>query len=133
MGAGLLRRDVLDLVIRAKQRQQDLCASDPKGTTDWIISPNAVQYGFEELSQRKRQTYLQAEFPHLWEHIEKFVGGKTDYGEDAVHQLLGRDWKPVTDDLVAIGFLAKRTKGGEDVYSIPILYKHGLSITLGQA
>jgi hypothetical protein len=126
-------RDVLDLIIRAKQRQQDLCASDPEGTTDWIISPNAIQYGFEELSERKRQTYLQAEFPHLWEYIEKFVGGKTDYHEAALRELLGGNWKILAEDLVAIGFLSKRTKAGEDVYSIPVLYKHGLHITLGQA
>jgi len=126
-------RDVLDLVIRAKQRQQDICASDPSGITDWIITPNAVQYGFEELSQRKRQTYLQAEFPHLWGYMERFVGGKTDYRQDALRELLGSDWKAVTDDLVAIGFLAKRTKAGEEVYSIPVLYKHGLRVTLGQA
>lgn len=126
-------RDVLDLVIRAKQRQQDICASDPNGTTDWIIGPSAVRYGFEELSERKRQTYLQAEFPHLWGHIEKFVGGKTDYGEKTLRELLGPNWKLVADDLVAIGFLAKKTKPSEDVYSIPVLYKHGLGITLGRA
>ncbi len=126
-------RDVLDLVIRAKQKQQDLCAGDPEGMTDWIISPSAIRYGFEQLSERKLQTYLQAEFPHLREQIEKFIGGKTDYGEAALRDLLGEHWRPIADDLVAIGFLSKRTKADADVYSIPILYKHGLRVTLGQA
>jgi len=126
-------RDVLDLVIRAKQRQQNICANDPEGTTDWIISPSAIQYGFEELSERKLQTYLQAEFPHLREHIDKFIGGKTDYQEAALEELLGNKWKSVAEDLVAIGFLSKRSKSGEDVFSIPVLYKHGLGVTLGRA
>lgn len=126
-------RDVLDLIIRAKQRQQDLCASDPDGETEWIISAAAIQYGFEELSERKRQTYLQAEFPHLWEQIEKFAGGKKDYKESTLRELLGSPWKSTLDDLIAIGFLSKRTRNGEDIYSIPVLYKHGLRITLGQA
>ena len=126
-------RDVLDLVIRAKQRQQDLCASEPEGTTDSIISASALQYGFNELSTRKRQTYLQAEFPHLWGHIKKFVGGKTDYSESALRALLGEGWRSATEDLIAIGFLSKRTKTGQSVYSIPLLYKHGMDATLGQA
>lgn len=126
-------RDVLDLVIRAKQRQQDLCASDPDGTTDSVLSPSAIQYGFAELSERKRQTYLQAEFPHLWAHIEKFIGGKTEYREPALRTLLGEKWRSMAEDLVAIGFLNKRTKAGVDVYAIPFLYKHGLQATLGKA
>lgn len=53
-------RDILDLLIRAKQRQEDMCASDPEETADWLIGSVAIQYGFEELSKRKRTTYLQA-------------------------------------------------------------------------
>ncbi len=36
------------------------------------------------LSKRKRDTYLKAEFPHLWPHIEKFHGGKTEYSAEAL-------------------------------------------------
>ena len=43
-------RDVLDLLIRAKQRQQDIYAADPDGTSDHLIGTTAIQYGFEELS-----------------------------------------------------------------------------------
>jgi hypothetical protein len=127
-------RDVLDLTIRARQRQKDICASDPNGTSDWVIGPSAIRYGFDELSERKRQTYLQAEFPHLWRHIEKFAGGKKDYREAVLRDLLGAHWQEITDDLVAIGFLArKRSRSKEEVYSIPQLYTHGLQVTLGRA
>lgn len=127
-------RDVLDLLIRARQRQQDIYQADPEGTSEWLISPAAIRYGFEELSRRKRQTYLEAEFPHLWRDIEKFSGGKTDYSSAALQKLLGSKWKATTDDLVDVGFLAKRGgKKGSAMFSIPFLYRHGMNLTQGTA
>jgi hypothetical protein len=123
----------LDLVIRAKQRQHDICAGDPEETSDWLIGSAAIQYGYEELSKKKLQTYLQAEFPHLWLHIEKFRSGKTEYNEPAIRALLGKEWRPAVDSLVAIGFLSRGTKKGSDVYSIPFLYRHSLGLTQGKA
>jgi len=126
-------RDVLDLLIRAKQRQQDICAADPEAASDSIIGPMAIQYGFEELSKRKRQTYLQAEFPHLWKDIEKFSGGKTDYNSSALQTLLGVGWKTIVENLLDVGFFSKRTRKSEIVYSIPFLYRHGMNLTQGMA
>lgn len=126
-------RDALDLLIRAKQKQQDICGADPEGKSDWMINAAAIQYGFEELSKRKRDTYLRAEFPHLWRYIEKFSGGKTEYGESTLQGLLGKDWKVITEDLSAIGFFAKGEKEGEPVFSIPFLYRHGMNLTQGRA
>ncbi len=126
-------RDVLDLLIRAKQKQQDIYAADLEGTSDWVIGAAAIQYGFEELSKRKRQTYLEAEFPHLWNDIEKFLGGKTDYRASTLQNLLGSGWKATAEDLLAIGFFSKSGKGGEEVFSIPFLYRHGMNLTQGMA
>jgi hypothetical protein len=126
-------RDVLDLLIRAKQRQQDLCSADPDGETDLIIGSVAIQYGFDELSKRKRQTYLEAEFPHLWQHMKRFIGGKTDYNEGALRTLLGSAWESIADDLAAIGFFSKRRGSQGQHYSIPFLYRHGLNLTQGKA
>lgn len=126
-------RDVLDLLIRAKQRQQDIYAADPEGSSDSVIGAVAIQYGFEELSKRKRQTYLQAEFPHLWKDIEKFSGGKTDYNATSLQGLLGPSWKATVESLLDIGFFSKRSRKGGAVYSIPFLYRHGMSLTQGMA
>jgi hypothetical protein len=126
-------RDVLDLLIRAKQRQYDECAANPDGSSDWIIGSPALQYGFEELSKRKRQTYLEAEFPHLWVHIEKFIGGKTAYSESSLRSLLGRHWKEIAEDLASIGLFSKTQKNNEGLYSIPFLYRDGLELTRGKA
>jgi hypothetical protein len=123
----------LDLLIRAKQRQQDICAADPEGVSDSIIGSMAIQYGFEELSKRKRQTYLQAEFPHLWRDIEKFSGGKTDYNSTALQTLLGEGWKGTVENLLDVSFFSKRTRKRQTVYSIPFLYRHGMNLTQGMA
>lgn len=133
-GRGVITpRDVLDLLIRARQKQQDIYAVDQEGTSDWIIGAAAIQYGFEELSTRKRETYLQAEFPHLWKDIEKFSGGKTDYYATTLQSLLGSGWKATTEHLLAIGFFSKGSKRNQDVYSIPFLYRHGMNLTQGMA
>ncbi len=126
-------RDVLDLLIRARQKQQDISAADQEGASDSIIGATAIQYGFEELSTRKRETYLQAEFPHLWNDIEKFSGGKTDYNASTLQGLLGPGWKATAENLLAIGFFSRGEKGGEAVYSIPFLYRHGMNLTQGKA
>jgi hypothetical protein len=126
-------RDVLDLLIRAKQRQQDIYAADPEGSSDHVIGAAAIQYGFEELSKRKRETYLEAEFPHLWKDIRRFLGGKTDYGAGALESIFGPDWKATSEHLVSIGFFSKGRKGREEVFSIPVLYRHGLNLTQGKA
>lgn len=122
-------RDVLELLIRAKQRQADICAADLDGTTDAIIDSSAIQHGLQELSKHKRQTYLRAEFPHLWPHIERFVGGKTEYSPSALRALFGSGWQSIVDDLVALGVLSKK----KDSYDIPFLYRDGLELTQGKA
>ena len=125
-------RDVIDLLTSAKQHQQSLCMSNPSGESAHIISSQAIQYGLESLSKRKRTKYLEAEFPHLWPQIEKFSGGKSDYDAPALRKLLGKDWEQIIKDLISIGFIAK--SGGKDkyIYTIPSIYRKGLDITQGR-
>lgn len=133
-GCGVVTpRDVLDLLLRAKQKQMDIFNASSDGSSEWVIDSAAIQYGFEELSKRKRDTYLKAEFPHLWKDIEKFIGGKTDYGETAIKKLLGLKWKETAEDLISIGFLIKSEKAGKTVYSVPYLYRHAMNVTQGTA
>lgn len=126
-------RDVLELLIRAKQRQHDECAANQDGVSDWVIGSPALQYGFEEMSKRKRQTYLEAEFPHLWTNIQKFIGGKTIYDEPSLRNLLGGNWKAIAEDLASIGLFTKTLKAGKLAYSIPFIYRHGLDLSRGKA
>ncbi|MBI5057247.1 MAG: hypothetical protein HZB61_11605 [Nitrospirae bacterium] len=103
------------------------------GECEWVIGQLALQYGLKELSTRKRQTYLQAEFPHLWDYIEKFIGGKSEYTESAMRNILDKDWKRISDDLVSIGLFRKKIiRDGKAVYWVPFLYRQGLEMTQGK-
>jgi len=58
-------RDVIDLLTKAKQYQHNKLQSEPSGESQFIIGQQSIQYGLSELSNRKRTTFLEAEFPHL--------------------------------------------------------------------
>jgi hypothetical protein len=103
------------------------------GESPWLIGPKAILHGLEELSKRKRDTYLKAEFPHLWSHIEKFEGGKTEYDSSSLQKLLGDGWERIAGDLVSLGVLSERGKGKDVTFWIPYLYRRGLSLTQGRA
>jgi len=127
-------RDVIDLLTRAKQKQQDEYASDSSGESDFIIGPAAIRYGLEELSKRKKTTFLKAEFPHLWKYVEKFIGGRTQYSEDDIRKLFGKGWQKIAEDLISIGVL--RTEGKREsstTFKIPFLYRTGLEVRQGSA
>lgn len=127
-------RDVIDLLTKAKQKQQDEY-TDSSGESDFIIGPISIRYGHKELSKRKRTTFLEAEFPHLWKYIERFVGGKTQYSEDDIHKLFGKEWQKVVDDLISIGVLGTEKSGreGSKSFKIPFLYRAGLEVRQGSA
>jgi hypothetical protein len=126
-------RDVIDLLTKAKQQQQDEFRADPSGSCDWIIGPTAILYGHTELSKRKKDTYLKAEFPHFWPHIEKFIKGRTEYSEAAIRKLLGRNSESIIKDLLGIGLLSETKAKGDLWFKIPFLYREGLELTQGKA
>lgn len=126
-------RDVIDLVTRAKQRQQDEFNQTPNDESPFLIGSKAIQYGLQELSERKRDTFLKAEFPHLWPHIEKFEGGKTEYNSANMEELLGNNWEQICGDLVSIGLIAERTKDGQADYWFPFVYRKSLRLAQGKA
>ena len=127
-------RDVIDLLIKAKQHQHEILVSNPLGESQSIIGPQAIQYGLAELSKRKRTTFLEAEFPHLWPYIENFVGGKTEYTEMTLKRLLGKKWQEIVKDLISIGLFSEgRDRKGQFIYTIPFVYRKGLDLTQGRA
>jgi hypothetical protein len=131
-GRGIVTpRDILDLVTSAKQIQQDIFSANPESKSSWIIGPQAILDGLAALSKRRKETYLQAEFPHLWQHIEKFQDGKSEYTNEGICKLLGKGHEVNIKALVSIGFLKKRTRKGVKTYWIPYLYRKGLNITQG--
>lgn len=127
-------RDIIDLLTKAKQKQQDEYRSDSSGESNFIIGSSAIRYGLQELSKRKRTTFLEAEFPHLWKYIKKLVGGGTQYGENDIHRLFGKNWEKVVEDLISIGVLRIEGKRqGPRTFKIPFLYRARLEVRQGSA
>lgn len=122
-------RDVINLVARAGQWQRDQFRRDPEGSTERLISGKAVIYGLSELSKEKRTVYLEAEFPHKWKEIARFVGGGTQYSERALRRIFGAKVEGIVEDLISMGVLERATRKGQRTYKIPYVYRAGLECT----
>lgn len=127
-------RDVIDLLTRAKQKQLDEYEADSVGDTPWIICKGAIVYGLEELSKRKKDTYLKAEFPHFWPHILKLCQGRTEYSDVSLSALFGEGASAIIRNLTSIGLLQEyRRQNVGKTYKIPHLYRTGLELTQGMS
>jgi hypothetical protein len=126
-------RDVIELITKAKQWQETQCVASQGENCEDIITGPALVFALGEVSKRKRETYLAAEFPHFWPSIEKFEGGKSSYSERRIHDLLGIEADDSIKALCAIGFLRQVRRRGAPAYEIPFLYRAGLGIKQGFA
>ncbi len=120
-------RDIIYLITTAIRKEQDILAENEIGESSSFISSQAILYGHEQLSRYKRINIFQAEFPHLWDYIQKLVGGKTEYKGRTLKDLFGKNWEEIVANLVSIGVLSKN----KDNYKIPFLYREGLEVTQG--
>ena len=75
---------------------------------------------------------LRAELPHLWPHIEKLRGQKSEYSERALSAILGRQGAAVIPDLISIGLLSETRSSGGSSYKIPFLFRDWLEVTQGR-
>lgn len=124
-------RDVIELITKAKQWQETHCVASQGEECQDIITGPALVYALAAVSKRKRETYLQAEFPHFWPSIAKFEGGKSGYSDASVRTLLGLDADEALKGLCAIGFLRRVKRRGAPAYEVPFLYRAGLGIKQG--
>lgn len=124
-------RDVIDLLTRARQKQEDEFEADPGGSASYVIGSAAIRYGLAELSRWKRDSLLRAEYPHCWPHIEKFQRGKAEYTERAIKRVLGKDAMHIVQDLIGIGVIGETKTKGARTFKIPFLYREGLDVTQG--
>lgn len=122
-------RDIIDLVARAGQWQRDAFRADSSGTTDRLLSGQAIRYGMTELSRHKRAVLLEAEFPHLWSKIHALVGEGTEYGENALHRLFGKNFQTIVSDLESIGVLYRTSHSGKRTFKVPFIYRRGLELS----
>jgi hypothetical protein len=123
-------RDVIELLVLARTHQLNEFRSQPRDM-ETLFTAAAVSYGHRQMSLRKRETYLKAEFDHFWPKIEKFENQKSDHHADSLREMFGRQWESITKDLRSIGFLKFNERAR--LYTIPYLYRPCLNIKLGRA
>ncbi len=124
-------RDAIELVTKAIQAQVSALLSNPTGESPFVIGPQSILYGWAELSKHKRTTYLEAEFPHLWNQIKLVIGGKAEYTERAIKRTFGSNWQRITSDFSSIGLMSQVKSEKGQLYRIPFLYRRGLDISQG--
>jgi hypothetical protein len=120
-------RDVVDLLILTRNAEIESLQSSTEGTSNWLVSAASIQAGFQNMSRRKREMFLQAEFPHFRESILRFENGPAIYSEEAIAKMFGQNANSVTEKLVRIGFLERRKNGGY-TYTVPFLYRPAFGI-----
>jgi hypothetical protein len=123
-------RDFIDLVRMATARQTDICLGQAAATPTLLTAP-AVLQGYSDMSIKKKETYLKAEFDHFWKSIEQFANGKAEHDSGSLARLLGGDWRRTVRDLKSIGFLKENARTG--TVSVPFLYRQCLNIRQGRA
>jgi hypothetical protein len=123
-------RDVIDLITGAKHKQWDMLQTHRGGTIDGLLSPQAILQGHVDMSKKKRETYLKAEFKHFWPVIKRFENQKAEHDDQSLRALLGKDYCQV-QDLRSIGFLKENPVA--ETYSVPFLYRSGLDMRQGKS
>jgi len=121
-------RDVVDFLLATRDAEMQILRSNVDGKSDTVFSSAAVQKGFEAMSLKKRQVFLEAEFPHFRAHILRFDNGPAIYPAGAITELLGSSAGAIVDKMCKIGFLERKKHRGGDAYSIPHLYRPGFNI-----
>lgn len=123
-------RDTIDLLNMAKGIEYKKFQHN-KGNREHLLSVDSMREALEELSVQKRKNYLEAEFPHMWNNIEKLQDGHSIHNGQSLELLYGQDWKRVVDDFISIGLLKHDPK--KAYYRVPKLYMKGLRITQGKS
>ena len=118
-------RDIIDFFNFAKAEQLKQFKLNPKDQ-EYLIVPDTFKKALEELSKRKKDTFLFAEFPHLKEIFLKFESNCSEYDQASLTEILGENYAKTVDDLKSIGFLKYVPKSA--TLRIPVIWRKGLNI-----
>lgn len=121
-------RDVVELLIATRDAEIQLLQSNTEGSSAFVFSPSSIVQGFAAMSRKKRNLFLEAEFPHFRDHILKFDGGPAIYSSEKISRMFGKQTTEVVDKLLKIGFLSKSMKKSGVSLSIPFLYRPAFNI-----
>jgi hypothetical protein len=121
-------RDVVELLIATRDAEIQSLQSNTEGSSAFVFSPSSILQGFAAMSRKKRNLFLEAEFPHFRDHILKFDGGPAIYSWEKISRMFGEQTTDVVDKLLKIGFLSKSIKASGVSLSIPFLYRPAFNI-----
>lgn len=123
-------RDVIDLLRFARNKQEEIFINNPKDQK-YLIGAEAFKKGLDLLSERKRDTYLYAEYPHLRKAFEAFTGKKSEYNLKSLKKILGEHALETAKYLSAVGFFQHLES--TNTFVIAHLFRAGLKIKQGKA
>lgn len=124
-------RDVIDLLNFARSRQNELFTSQPI-EQEFLISSDAIKYGFTRLSERKLDVYLKAEFPHFRSELELLQGTKSEHNKRSLTKIFGGERVDnIIKNFCSIGILLYQPSS--DSYKIPFLFRPALKLKQGKA
>ncbi len=118
-------RDLIDLLKFAFSIQSEWLQNHPDKES--FLSVQSLQEAHRQLSLNRRQTVLQAEFPHLMEHIVQLEHKYEWYEKTELEDLFGSDSVAISSKLKSVGVLRYDAKKAR--YWVAKLYGPGLYVT----
>lgn len=123
-------RDIIELMREATRCELKKLRTSRKDQ-NWLISPASFCVGFSEMSRRKKEILLKAEFPNLFSNMCCFEQSKAEHTSQSLASKLGEDWPGKIKVLESIGFV--RSNKGKKTWTIPHLYRPCFEIRNGKS
>jgi len=118
-------RDLIDMLKFALSIQSEWLQKHPD--EEVFLSVQSVQEAHRQLSISRRQTVLQAEFPHLMQHINLLEHKNEWYEKDELERVFGDQAPAIIAKLKSVGVLRFDSKKAR--YWVAKLYGPGLYVT----
>lgn len=117
-------RDLIDMLKFALSIQSEWLQNHPD--QEVFLSVQSVQEAHRQLSISRRQTVLQAEFPHLMQYINQLEHKHEWYEKGELEQVFGTDAQAIISKLKSVGVL--HFDGKKARFSVAKLYGPGLYV-----
>ena len=118
-------RDLIDMLKFALSIQSEWLQKHPG--EEVFLSVQSVQEAHRQLSISRRQTVLQAEFPHLMQYINQLEHRNEWYEKAELEEMFGVDAPAIITKLKSVGVL--KYDGKKARYWVAKLYGPGLYVT----
>lgn len=133
-GLGIIApRELIQLINEAKKIQINELeiGNSTNVVSNELIGRKAIKDGLEEVSKKRLEQTIYAEYYHLKEYIELLEGQKAEQTIESlttIFECKDEDIKKIVDDLVSIGIFEKRA----NTYWTPFIYRPTLKLVQGR-